>query len=508
MCFLIPFKSIPGVRHFFAAKDIPGLNRFTPPSIFTTEDEPIFVAENAEIQFYDQPVGIILADTMELANLAVGKVKIMYADHLPTGSSISYTELLSSMTRSFFGNVLFGSSNGGAAVETKHLIIPTLKEAYELNARDRFIDRIDEKAKVPRTTDAYGEPANTIKGSLIFGAQYHFSMETHSTVCMPDEQGINVLTSTNWMDFSQTAIAECLNIAEHRVNIEIRHLGGSYGCKISRGALIACACALGCHLTNRTVRFVMTIESNMSTIGKRYALHSEYEVQSDRYGRIEKLTNLYAHDFGCSLNEPVDYFVKSAIGNCYATDTWSYRSQAILTDAPSQTFARAPGTMEAIAMTETIIEHLAWSLGLDSWTVRLANIPADSMIRQMLPGFLEQTGYNQRKIDIDRFNGKNRWRKRGIALSPMKWPLTSIGGIPAYVAIYHRDGSVVISHGGTECGQGINTKAAQVAAFILGIPLDLVSVKASNNVIGANAITTGGSVTSDIVCLVIMQAIF
>lgn len=84
----------------------------------------------------------------------------------------------------------------------------------------------------------------------------------------------------------------------------------------------------------------------------------------------------------------------------------------------------------------------------------------------------------------------------------MKWPLTSIGGLPAFVAIYHRDGTVVVSHGGTECGQGINTKVAQVAAYTLGIRLDMVSVKPSNNVIGANAITTGGSVTSDLVCLV------
>lgn len=84
----------------------------------------------------------------------------------------------------------------------------------------------------------------------------------------------------------------------------------------------------------------------------------------------------------------------------------------------------------------------------------------------------------------------------------MKWPLTSFGGLPAYVAIYHRDGTVAVSHGGTECGQGINTKVAQVAAYTLGIRLDMVSVKPSNNVIAANAMTTGGSVTSDLVCLV------
>lgn len=112
--------------------------------------------------------------------------------------------------------------------------------------------------------------------------------------------------------------------------------------------------------------------------------------------------------------------------------------------------------------------------------------------------------YYDRKKKIEKFNSKNRWIKRGISITPLLWPLVSVGGLPAYVAIYHRDGSVVISHGGTECGQGINTKATQVASYTLGIPLEMISVKASNNVIGANATTTGGTVTTDLVCYVII----
>lgn len=84
----------------------------------------------------------------------------------------------------------------------------------------------------------------------------------------------------------------------------------------------------------------------------------------------------------------------------------------------------------------------------------------------------------------------------------MRFPLPTLGGLPAFVAIYHRDGTVAISHGGIECGQGVNTKAAQVAAYTLGIPFEMVSIKPSNNLIGANATFTGGSVTTDMVCYV------
>lgn len=262
------------------------------------------------------------------------------------------------------------SASVPSAFDSKNKIIPTLRDAIEMNARDRFHDNDPAVSNVCSSSEPLTDANNSVRGTLQLGAQYHFTMETHSTVCIPAEEGIDVHTSTNWMDVAQMAVAECLTIPENHVNISIRHIGGSYGTKISRGTLIACACAIGCHLTNRPVRFVMTIESNMSTIGKRYATHCEYDVQFDGSGKIQRLNNLYAQDAGCSFNESVDFFLRNGLPNCYTADTWTHRSQAIKTDSPSQTFARAPGTMEAIAMTETIMEHIAWSLGHDSLSVR------------------------------------------------------------------------------------------------------------------------------------------
>lgn len=114
--------------------------------------------------------------------------------------------------------------------------------------------------------------------------------------------------------------------------------------------------------------------------------------------------------------------------------------------------------------------------------------------------------YYERRREIERFNDRNRWRKRGIAFIQMKYPIGYIGSFSSYVAIYHGDGTVIVSHGGVDFGQGINTKAAQIAAFVLNIPLEMVQVKATNSESGANCIYTAATVGSDSVCLATKRA--
>lgn len=120
--------------------------------------------------------------------------------------------------------------------------------------------------------------------------------------------------------------------------------------------------------------------------------------------------------------------------------------------------------------------------------------------------FTCSTEYYERRKEIERFNERNRWHKRGIGCIQMKYPISYVGALSAYVAIYHGDGTVIISHGGIELGQGINTKAAQMAAFALNIPLHMVQVKATNNDTAANSLYTAASVASDSVCLATKRA--
>lgn len=327
-------------------------------------------------------------------------------------------------------------------------------------------------------------------------------MEPQTTVCIPTEDVLKVYSATQWGDFVTVGISRCLGIPENRINLIMRRVGGAYGAKITRAGQVACACALGAHLSGRPVRFVLTIESNMTTVGKRYALVSDYEVDIDDDGKVQRLHNNFAEDFGCSPNEPIPYFTTDALANCYSDAAWTVKSQIALTDAPSHTFCRAPGSCEGIAMIENIMEHIAFATGRSPIDVRLANLTADSEMHSLIPQFLIDVEFADRKKKVDDFNAANRWRKRGIAVVPMRYPLTYFGTHTVFVGVYHSDGTVSVSHTGCECGQGINTKVSQVVARELGIPLDMVSVRTATNTMFPNAFLTGGSVASDIVAFV------
>jgi len=156
-------------------------------------------------------------------------------------------------------------------------------------------------------------------------------------------------------------------------------------------------------------------------------------------------------------------------------------------------------------MIETILEQIAFETQEDPVQVRLRNMIPGHKMGDMLPRFVKTTEYYKRKSEIEEFNAKNRWRKKGLGLAIMEYHIGYFGHYPATVAIYHGDGSIVISHGGIEMGQGMNTKIAQVAAHTLGIPVNLIRIEASTTINGANALVTGGAVGSESLCFAVRK---
>ncbi|KAG5676997.1 hypothetical protein PVAND_006788 [Polypedilum vanderplanki] len=455
-----------GVIAFFSAKDIPGINNFMPLCFdgFNYDVEEIFCS--GKLLYHGQPVGIILAESFDLAYKARNFVKVEY----------SYEK-------------------------EDEPIYPTIREVYKAKASDRLID-------IPKyfiQAEKCGtDRKHKIKGHFeMASTQYHHYMETQQCVCIPSEDGMDIYSSSQWTDTAHVAVAEMLKVPQNTLNFFVRRIGGAFGGKISRHAQIACAAALGCYLTRKPVRLIMTMEDNMRAIGKRFSAISDYDVEFDDTGKIQKLHHHYIQDQGCSLNEPVQFNTSVFIKNCYNIESWDVTTQSALSHSASNTWMRAPGTTEAIAMTEHVMEHIARTLGKDPVDVRMANLTEDSVFKTMMPEFVSNVEYKQRKAEIDKFNSLNRWTKRGIAIVPMKYYIFCVGTMHGTVSIYHGDGTIALSTGGIEMGQGLNTKIIQVASHILNLPIDKFVIKPSNTLNNANDVGTVASVTSEISCFVI-----
>lgn len=267
-------------------------------------------------------------------------------------------------------------------------IVPSLKDVMEMDP-ERIKD-LPHFGKVAKEVGVGG--THKVSGRYEVGLQYHYTMEPQTCVVVPIEDGLDVYSATQWMDATQHAISDALNIPNNSINVYVRRLGGAYGAKISRSVQMACAAALAAHHLNRPVRLVMTIEANMNIVGKRYACINDYNVEVDDNGKIQKLVNDYVEDSGCSPNEPVHFNTTEFFNNCYDGKHFTLNAKVAITDAPSNTWCRAPGTVEGIAMIENIMDHIARKVGKDPVEVRLNNVPADSEMKKLLPEFLKSVG--------------------------------------------------------------------------------------------------------------------
>ncbi|XP_041565468.1 indole-3-acetaldehyde oxidase-like isoform X2 [Drosophila elegans] len=299
-----------GVVAFYSAKDIPGVNNFVTLGQLTPESEEVFAA--GRVKYYDQPLGVIAALTHDAAVHAATLVVVTY-------------------------------------LKDEQRVYTSMSQVLTERQADRIVcfkkERV-EPLKLPPLAPGDVEG----RGVLEMGSQYHFTMEPQTTIMVPMDDILQVYSSTQWMDGTQGAIAQVLGVSVNSIQLQVRRVGGAYGVKETRCNMVACAAALVAAKLRRPVRFVQTIESMMETIGKRWACRSDYEFRARANGSVILLTNNYYQDAGCSLNENVvDFLTLPALKNVYNLNDLNLRAKgnAILTDAPSSTWCRAPGTAEA-----------------------------------------------------------------------------------------------------------------------------------------------------------------
>jgi len=455
---------VPGVIDYVDHKDIPGLNNVTAHKKFA---EQIFVTDH--VSYAGQAVGVIVADSFEIAHKAARKVKLVY--------------------------------------KNKKVPILTIKDALKFENRvnstpvgDPIIEGDFEKEQE--------NAKKVISGEFESGAQYHFHLETQTCICRPIEDGLDVICASQNVDAVQRIIASTLKIKESDINMTVRRLGGAYGGKISQPNIPAAACAVAATKLNRPVRLAMDLRSNMEMLGKRLPYLTKYKAAVGEDGKLAAVGMKIFCDSGYSYNESTADNAARFAKNVYNSKAWSIRPNAILTDTPSNTYCRAPGSTQGHAIIENIMEHVAHELGEDPLDFRMKNMVGEEKsggklhpMREIIKKLKKTSNYEARKKDIKVFNKENMWQKKGIALIPLKYQHNYFGTrYHVNISVYHDDGSVAVSHGAIEMGQGVNTKVCQVVARELGISMEMVRIKPTNNFANANGSVTGGSMGSECNC--------
>ncbi|CAH0755277.1 unnamed protein product [Diatraea saccharalis] len=442
----------PGVIAFYTANDIPGLNSFTVIEDPTdSANEEVF--SSGIINYFNQPIGVIVAETQVKANEAAKMVIVRYID-----ISKPVTDLIQAK------------------------LDPNRIQLYKsISAQNKGTDI-----------------TKVINGSSTIRGQYHFTLETHVCITRPSEDGFEVYSSSQWADAVQLMISRALSIEQNRIYVQVRRVGGGYGVKVSRSTQVAVACCLVSQKLNRPCRFVTPLTVNTKAFGKRFPNNADYTVAVNTEGKIQYLNlNLY-EDNGYMINELLVMLAYPNFNNCYDSSCWNYNIYNITTDTAKNTWCRAPGSLESISMCEIIMERISYELNLDPIEVRLVNLDPLTAINniEMLNDLKVKSDYDIRKTEVLTFNYDNKWKKRGLRFSFMRYKNNDPRYYDFNIAVYHGDGSVTITPGGVEIGQGVNTKAAQLCAHLLNIPLNKVNVAIMNTRTAPNSSVTAGSVTT------------
>lgn len=450
-----------GVVAFFDKNDIPGRNTFTPIKIGTPTSHPVEeeLFCSGVVQYHSQPLGIVVATSQGIAEEAADLIKVVYK-------------------------------------KGKETPVFSVQDVLNNNRTDRIrADRTDPLIKEDHNN------LHTIKGRVNLNWQSHFYMETQCCNVIYKESGLDIYSSTQWMDCVEIAASVALNIPSSKINVAVKRIGGAFGGKIVRNSMVSTACALASYKLKKPVKLWLPIEYNFAIIGKRNPVLSNYEVAVNDEGEIEYINNSFYVNHGKGGNEDVLAFTYFTFGSTYAEDKWHINGYAVTTDMHASTYMRSPGVAEGITMIECIMEQAAISHGIDSLKFRKINLnKSDLKILEYFNELIQWADIDRRKEGIAIFNKNNCWRKKGLSVVPLKYPMEILFNYGVIVSIYHSDGSVAISHGGVEIGQGINTKAIQTCAYKLGIPMEKITVKSSNNLVGANSGMTGASLASEGVC--------
>ena len=463
-------KGMPGIKAVLLAEDVPGLN-----DVGAVRHDEILLADK-EVFFHGQIVALVVGESQEACRAAAAKVIVEY-EPLPP--------------------------------------ILKIEEAIAQNSfhtDPNFIRRGD-------AAQALTKAPNILEGEFSFAGQEHFYLEMQAACAEPGEDGsMFVMSSTQHPSEVQHIVAHLLHVSVNHVIVQSPRMGGGFGGKETQAATFAALAALAAAKTQKPVRVRVNRDLDMMLTGKRHPFLAKYKVGFDHEGHLlgAKIELFSNGGWSLDLSMPVTDRAMFHLDNAYYIPAVEFSGRVAKTNLASNTAFRGFGGPQGMLVIEEIIDRVARRLGVAPETIRERNLYRgtgetntthygqeieDNRIQRIWKELHESSQFAARRAEIDQSNAANPHRKRGMAMTPVKFgisfTLTHLNQAGALVLIY-QDGTVQVNHGGTEMGQGVHTNMAIVAAKELGLTIDKVRVMPTSTDKVPNTSATAASCGTDL----------
>lgn len=473
---LAAVKAAPGVVAVLIAADLPFENDVSP----SIHDEPLLAT--GEVHHLGQPMFLVVAESHLAARKAARLAKIEITEQTPI---LTIEDAIAANSHFEDGPVIWNKGNPGGAIKAA---------------------------------------AHQLSGSIEMGGQEHFYLEGQAAVALPQENGdMLVHSSTQHPTEVQHKVADALGLPMNGVRVEVRRMGGGFGGKESQANAPAVASAVAARLTGRPCKMRYDRDDDMMITGKRHDFRIDYDVGFDDQGTISGISFVqYARcGWAMDLSLPVADRAMLHADNTYHLRDVRIESHRLKTNTQSATAYRGFGGPQGVLGIERVIDHIAAELGIDSYAVRQRNfyddadtansktvqttpyhMPVeDSVANELCAELAKTANYEQRRNAVTKWNAENPVLKKGISLTPVKFgisfTLTHLNQAGALVHVY-QDGSIHLNHGGTEMGQGLFQKLAQVAAEVFGVDTGHIKITATDTAKVPNTSATAASSGSDL----------
>ena len=465
---LTKVKSSKGVVSVVTYIDIPGRNDVGP--VF--DGDQIFA--NKKIEFYGQPLFAVAANTTELARKAVLKAKIIYKELKP---------------------------------------IVTIQESLN---KKKLLFKV-RKIKRGNATKILSKSKNKLKGNFTTGSQEHFYLEGQAAFVIPKEDNdLVVYSSTQHPSETQQIIAKMLNQKSNSITVVVRRIGGGFGGK-ETNFMTSSICSLLAYRTKCPIKLRLDRDDDIIITGKRHEFYSDYEVGFNDDGEIKALKLKLASN--CGMSPDLSYAINERallhVDNAYFISNLEVDNYLCKTNISTSTAFRGFGGNQGMMAIENIIDNISRYLNKDPCEIRKINFYKknkknithygmkieDNVINEIFNKLIKKSNYKKRCLEIKKYNSRNKYKKKGIAITPVKFGISfttiHLNQAGALVHIY-TDGSVHLNHGGIEMGQGTHTKIAQLVSKSFGIPYEKVQISSTNTSKVPNTSASAASSTTDL----------